>query len=328
MSSGTGSHRRSLWLLSLLVAFFAGAVLLPAASQAAPKHFLKIYKVENQVDINGGGHAHVHTYCNPGDYAIDGMWRVDNVDQENPQIGIFGDMTDVSVERSYSDLTQGGDGAKWHFEISNNADGRAQLKIFAVCLGGKTAENSHQHDINIRPLVTTGFFPGGDFSSASLACNPWEVAVGPGFKTLVGGKVWQKSSYPGNPLSSSWNWNFSVSDPTSMELSVLCLNRKTASNFGHRHRLRIYLRPGYWPLGAHDIKKNSVQEKVIGCKDGFKAGVGGLGIAPWNHGWVHFLGMDPRPKKRAYKFWNKDPFNDLPVYLATICIGIRTGNAT
>ena len=138
MNSGTGTRASVRLLLGALLAFVAGAMLLPAASQAAPNHFLKIYKVEVQVDLDGGEYAHEHVYCNPGDYAIDGMWRVDNVDQANPQIGIFGDLRDVSVSRSYSDLQQGGDPAKWHFEMTNHADGRAQLKIFSTCLGSKT----------------------------------------------------------------------------------------------------------------------------------------------------------------------------------------------
>lgn len=327
MDSSRGSAAPRLALLGALLAFFVGALLLPAAAEAAPNHFLKIYKVEVQVDLDGGEYAHEHTYCNPGDYAVDGMWRVDHVDQANPQIGVFGDLRDVTVSRSYSDLQQGGDAAKWHFEMTNKADGRAQVKIFATCLGSKTVENSHQHNIRIRAKKTTTWFPGSDFSSAALGCIPGlEVAVGPGYKRLAGGDVWLKSSYPGNPLSSSWNWNFTVSAPTSMEVSVLCLRLRTDPTWGHRHNLQIHLKPGYWPLGARTLTKNAVQEKRVACQDHYKAIVGALGIAPWNHGWIHFLGMDPRPKSRAFKFWNTDPFNDLPVYLATLCLNVRTGN--
>lgn len=326
MGSGTSFKARVLWLLGLALAFIAGAALIPAAASAAPKHFTKVYKVEQHIDLDGGEYAHEHVYCYPGDYAVDGMWRVDHVDQANPQIGVFGDMRDVTVTRSYSDLQQGGDAAKWHFEMTNKADGRAQVKIFATCIGLKTAENSHQHKIKIRPLKTTAWFPGPDFSDPSLACIPGkEIAVGPGFKLLSGGDVWLKSSYPGNPLSSSWNWNFVVSAPSSIEVSVLCMRTTTGWANGHRHKLKVELKPGWWPLGARTLKKNAVQEKRVACYDGYRAIVGALGIAPSYHGQIHFLGMDPRPKSRAFKFWNTDMFNDLPIYLSTICLGIRTG---
>ncbi|MCO5315672.1 MAG: hypothetical protein M9938_05885 [Solirubrobacterales bacterium] len=319
--------RRPRWTaIGIFLALVLGMALLPSAAGASPNHFLKIYKVEVQVDLNGGQSAHEHVYCNAGDYAVDGMWRVDHVDQANPQIGVFGDMRDVSVNRSYSDLQQGGNGAKWHFEMVNNADGRAQLKIFAVCLGSKTVENSHQHRIYVRPLKTTAWFPGSDFSSPALRCGSGEITVGPGFKRLSGGDLWLKSSYPGSPLNASWNWNFTVSTPTSMEMSVLCLRKTTGWTWGHRHNLLTYLKPGYWPLGAQAVKKKAVQEKRVSCADGYKAIVGAVGIAPWNHGWIHFLGMDPRPKTRAFKFWNTYPYSDLPVYLATICLRVRTGN--
>ena len=322
-------NRRSIWGLAAAMALFVLLMGMPSMASAGKSHLLKIYKVEKHLDLQGappGNYAHEHVFCNPGDYAVDGMWRVDHVDQANPQIGIFGDERDVTVTRSYSDLQQGGDGTKWHFEMTNNATGRAQVKLFATCLGGKTAENSHQHKIKITPKKTTAFFPGSDFSSSAVACTPGrEVAVGPGFKTIAGGDVWLKSSYPGNPLSSSWNWNFVVSQPTTMEVSVLCLRLNTGWFAGHRHRLDVSLKPGWWPLGARTLKKNAIQEKRVACYDHSKAIVGALGIAPSYHGYVHFLGMDPRPKSRAFKFWNTDPFNDLPVYLATICLGNVTG---
>ena len=326
MDTGTTTSQPLRRLLAFALLTVAGALLLPAIASASPTHFTKVYKIEKQLDLNGHQSAHEHLYCEAGDYAIDGMWRVDNVDQANPQIGIFGDMRDITVTRSYSDLQQGGDRTKWHFELTNNADGRAQIKLFATCLGGKTVENSHQHTIKVRPLKTTAWFPGSDFSSASLNCIPGkEVAVGPGFKLLTGGDVWEKSFYPGNPLGSSWNWNFVVSTPSSIEVSVLCLRLRTGWTWGHAHNLHVYLKPGFWPLGARTLVKDKVQEQRVACYDGSRAIVGALGIAPSYHGQIHFLGMDPRPKSRALKFWNTDPLNDLPIYLATLCLDIRTG---
>lgn len=326
MRTGLEAGWQRRWLLGLAVVLMGG-LLVPAVASAAPSHFTKVYKVEKHVDLNGGQYVHEHVYCSPGDYAVDGMWRVDHVDQENPQIGVFGDMRDVSVTRSYSDLAQDGDRTKWHFEMTNYADGRAQVKLFGVCLGGKTVENSHQHKIKIRAKKLTAWFPSGhDFSDPALACQPGEVAVGPGFKLLSGGKVWQAASWAGNPLHSSWNWDFVVSHPSSIELSILCLKKKTTKKWGHRHNLRLALKPGWWPQGARTVEKKKVAEKKVACKSA-KALVGAWGIAAAHRDRLHFLGMDPRPKSRAFKFWNTDEWNDLPVYVATICIGNRTGPA-
>ncbi|HMW46340.1 MAG TPA: hypothetical protein PKD47_10675, partial [Solirubrobacterales bacterium] len=114
MDTGTTTSQPLRRLLAFALLTVAGALLLPAIASASPTHFTKVYKIEKQLDLNGHQSAHEHLYCEAGDYAIDGMWRVDNVDQANPQIGIFGDMRDITVTRSYSDLQQGGDRTKWH----------------------------------------------------------------------------------------------------------------------------------------------------------------------------------------------------------------------
>jgi hypothetical protein len=54
----------------------------------------------------------------------------------------------------------------------------------------------------------------------------------------------------------------------------------------------------------------------------YKAMVGAFWIVdPW-HTW--FLGMDPRPKQRSYKFWWDGGGNNT-AYLAALCVKARTG---
>src|SRR3954454_22360370 len=137
-------------LAGLVVAAF---LLLFAVSSAnadtATKHFLKMYKVEKQIDLAGefpDNSFHEHLYCDAGDYAVDGMWRVEHVDQANAQLGEFGDERDVRFDASYGDDV---DPTKWHFRGINNADGRAQVKLWVTCLGGQTNEVAgHTHTLN------------------------------------------------------------------------------------------------------------------------------------------------------------------------------------
>ena len=54
----------------------------------------------------------------------------------------------------------------------------------------------------------------------------------------------------------------------------------------------------------------------------YKAMVGAFWINDPHYVW--FMGMDPRPKQRSYKFW-REPGGDSGVYLAALCIKVRTG---
>lgn len=203
---------------------------------------------------------------------------MDHINQANPQIGIFGDERDVTVTRSYGDLQQGGDGTKWHFEMTNNATGRAQVKLFRNLPGWQDRREQPSAQDQDHTEETTAFFPGSNFWSP-----PWPVPPAgksrsdPGSRRSLGRACRYKSSYPGNPLSSSWNWNFVVSQPTTMEVSVLCLRLNTGWFAGHRHRLDVSLKPGWWPLGARTLKKNAIQEKRVACYDHSKAIVGASG---------------------------------------------------
>src|SRR5947209_20587848 len=77
-----------------------------ARANVSTQHFLHMYKVEKQVDLEGefpGNTFHDHLFCDAGDYAVDGMWQVAHVDQANPQLGEFGDERKVEITRSYRD---------------------------------------------------------------------------------------------------------------------------------------------------------------------------------------------------------------------------------
>ena len=315
--------QRARLLLAGSIALLTVLAVPAGAAADASKHLVKVYKVEKHVDLQGefpDNTKTAQTLCRSGDYAIDGMWRVDHVDQANPQLGELGDERDVTVSRSFSDLQQvGGDRAKWNFELTNNADGRAQVKLFAVCLGGKTAEGGHQHNIVVTAKKKAASFPGSDYSNSSLNCGAGKVAVGGGFRKISGGSVQMKTSYPNATPSNSWSWNFAAAAPASVEVSELCVSTKTQAADGHAHTISLDV-----AKGSQDLKKGVTQEKSAACDEQSKALAAGVKMATSQFASVQFLGMDPRPKSRAFKFVNSDPANDKPVSLATVCVADRT----
>jgi hypothetical protein len=289
---------------------------------------------------------HEHVYCNPGDIALDGMWRVDHVDQANPP-DTFGDERDVIFTASYGDDS---DRTEWHFRAHNYADGDAQIKLWTTCIRG-TVEQAHGHTHNV--VISNRFaedhlnLPAGsgnewDFNNTASPCGTGELAVAPGFNFTHNGphssggddddfrarifRSWPTANFRG------WHWAFLVEDPgVHVTLYLRCLQIKTsaAGSGPHAHNLQYAWRPnGY--AGYHDfLNVVGTQERRINCDDGangnfyqdYKAMVGAFWITDPFHVW--FLGMDPRPKQRAYKYW-WDGSGGNDVYHGALCIRART----
>ena len=330
-----------------LVAAFAS----PASAAPGKPHEVYIYKVEKHVDMSGefpDQYLHDHVFCNPGDIALDGMWRVDHVDQANPPF-TQGDERDVYFTASYGDDA---DRTKWHFRAHNYADGDAQIKLWVTCIRG-TVEQAHGHThsvqvssrhddaahtslgADVEPVITNSY-------DHLFQCGPGEIAVAPGFNfTHLGPQIsggddddfrvrlagsWPTATYRG------WHWDFLVEDSgVNVTLYLRCLSIKTsaAGAPSHAHNLEWAFRPNGFGGSSQLLSVVGTQERRINCDDGadgkffqdYKAAVAGFRIHdPW-HTW--FLGMDPRPKQRAYKFWwDGTSFND--VNLGAICIRART----
>ncbi len=137
------------------------AMASPASAAQMKQHEVYMYKVEKHVDLVGEypeGNLHEHLYCNPGDIALDGMWRVDNVEQANPP-ETNGDERDVYFTASYGDAA---DRRMWHFRARNYADGIAQIKLFVTCIRGNVEQaflHSHQVRVSAQAPSTTTRWP-------------------------------------------------------------------------------------------------------------------------------------------------------------------------
>ncbi|WP_121254112.1 hypothetical protein [Nocardioides ferulae] len=329
---------RALAAVGALAALIAPLALVSSGeAAAAPKglktHQTKVYKVEKHVDLGGEFPDNTASYelkCSPGDIAVDGMWRVDHVDQANPDTGTFGDERDVYVTQSRN---KSSDRAAWLFSLTNHATADAQVKLFVVCLAGKTTErNGHAHDIQTGSLVETAD-PGetmhvGDYPAQSSLCPAGYWTVAPGF-FLPNGKArlfhtWPTADHRG------WAWKFRVeSEVTGAKFSYRCLKSETAPLGAgpHVHDLGLaWYGDTVGPLNSHlgvkfTVHASETAELQLSCRDHGKALVGSMYFNAWDKIW--WLGQDPRPKTRAHKFWvTHNPQN---VWLDNLCLEGRTG---
>jgi hypothetical protein len=327
-----------------LAALTVGAA--DAAGNVGPRlHEVTMYKVEMQLDLSGeypDSDAHEHLYCNNGDIALDGMWRVDHVDQYNPDDDdpddpstAYNDERDVVVYASYPDTV---DSRKWHFRLENFALGNAQVKLFITCIRGATeASANHQHDIDVSAVYTDpshhALADGNQQFDFNGTCDPGYYAVAPGFnfKNDEYNRIYR--SWP-NTGGRGWTWAFTVSDPNpDVDVYLRCLRKKVVAEFGpgaskkHSHTIPMAFKPGLggdaqtvW--GPHQsVERRFTCDQSDGRYAAYKAMVGGFAIADPDHVW--FLGMDPRPKQRAYRFWY-DNAGSNQIYLGALCIRART----
>src|SRR3954453_3627414 len=169
--------------LASLLAITAFALALPASAHAGGAHLLRLYKVEKHVDLEGD--AQYNLKCLNGDYAVDGMWRVDQVDQDNDLPGNIKEY--VAVYAAFPDSS---DKSEYHFTLENLAGGDSQVKLFLPCLGKTTEPDGYVNSFNLSsrksdshsggPGLGFGFMPPGQ------ECGNGEIAVAPGFEFTNG----------------------------------------------------------------------------------------------------------------------------------------------
>jgi hypothetical protein len=304
-----------------------------------------MYKVEKSVTLEAeypdSYSGDVSLSCNDGDYALDGMWRVDHVDQWNGEddddsTAVYHDERDVVFYTSTSSAAKD----KWLFRFENLADGRAQVKLFVTCIEKQTEQaDGHKHSVVLSDLNLTADSYGSDENStASTVCGGDELAVAPSFDFTQRTVNWIFRNYP-TADGRGWNWSFVVESghaPASVPVKVgfRCLKTKVANagSKSHSHQLIRSWRPQTTPFTDFYLGLGT-QEKQHSCDAGadgskfqdYKAMVGGFYIFDPHHTW--YLGMDPRPKTRAYRLFNDGVAGpDLNrVDLGALCVKSRTG---
>lgn len=335
-----GAH----WALG---AAFAALLCLPGSALAA--HDLRLYKVEKQVTIDSDSETESVSCTGANDYALDGMWRIDHVDYDEDVL--FKDLiisTDVVQAENNS-----ASGSTYDFTFTKNAIGRVQLKVFITCLENRTAsDSSHTHgftvsarkDIAVLNVAAGDHVYGDQGAGATEApfgvdldagspgaqpCAKDEVVVSPGFVVTPILPATEVPDEYGRPTAStlaqttnrnSWTWKFRIAQPVHITMSVRCLKIKvtTASPAGpSKHKLIV--------KRNKDVVKafgaSMVDEKSLICGDHYKAMVSGWHLNNPNFTW--FLGMDPRPKSRAYRAFNSDGVSHT-VALTSLCFNYRT----
>ena len=262
-------------------------------------HQLDVQKVEIQVDLDPGQTRTVETTCPSGYLVVDGSLRVDHIDQGT------GDWTAPEVLESRASSA-----GTWRATVRNTATGRAQAKLFAVCVQKKTVlDGTHQHDLVLSdPVVVDEDIHSGT-STHTLECGPGEVAVQPGFASSPAGHLVYSQ-----PEANGWKFVFESGSDTHLNFSIACLKRQTSLNQSHSHDLNFQRISTEVEVGP-----GTVNEAQLTCPDGSKGIVAGWDL---DHGLVS-LGNDPRPVTRAFKLYNPTD-HTLKARLSLLCLGATT----
>lgn len=345
----TARTRSRTFLVAAAVAALTAPLALVAAlgspataANVGPRpHEVNTYKVEKHVDLSGehpDNYADEDLWCNDGDIALDGMWRVDHVDQFNPsdydpddpEVGYYNDERDVVVYASYPDS---GNERRWRFRLENLSQGNAQVKLFVTCIRGRTEQNAqHAHNLvatSVRTDTSHHVLPVGqnqvDFDDP---CPVGYYPVAPGFDFHDDDYNEIFRSWPA--AGGGWSWGFKIAqvDPD-LDVYLRCLRKTVDLQYGpgaskpHKHKIPMVFRYYDTTVSPH----NRSVERRFDCDQGagnyhnYKAMVGAFAIVDPAHLW--FLGMDPRPKQRAFRFWYNNSGSN-QVYLGALCIRSRT----
>ena len=294
-----------------------GAFGLPSTALAGKSHHLKLYKVEDHIDIEGDLDYTIS--CKPGDIATDGMWRIDDVSQDN-EFDILGQWKETVAIKAIATSER-----TYEFRFLPIAGGDVQAKLWLTCLenpagpGGTHAHSFSTKLITASPAAVTapgdqtytvGPASGGGSGVAGDCPTGQYVPIQPGFD-MTGGegygylqKNWHATTGAA-PADVGWEWRFNVTnagaDPDDFEvdLQYRCLKLKSGASTGNPHSHRIVQQ--YKSKMNVNHEQRTFQTHQVHCGEHYK---GMVGMWHVNHHELYFLGMDPRIKSRAFKFVN------------------------
>jgi uncharacterized repeat protein (TIGR01451 family) len=266
------------------------------------QHFVPVERVEQQVDLDPGQSRTVKLSCQqPGQIMTDASFRVDNVDQ--------GTGGPASVDENEARSVDAG---TYEITLYNHATGRAQTKVFGVCIAGRTTDtNGHAHDLHVSSPITHSLSWGANDGTDSISCPHGTVAVSPGFN-IDGGRP-QLTGQPSDN-GRTWNFAFEAGDPVGVELSVHCLDTSTSAAAGHRHGLKLTEVQQTFTVDA-----GAIGTFPVTCPDDAKGIVGSFDMPAG----VRMLGHEPQSKTRLFHVLNT---HGTPVTIALdlLCVGDRT----
>jgi uncharacterized repeat protein (TIGR01451 family) len=262
-------------------------------------HLLDVQKVEVQVDLEAGQKRILTAACPSGYFVVDGSLRIDHIDQG------AGDWTAPQVTQSWARTAE-----TWRVALTNTATGRAQAKLFAVCVRYQTNdEDGHRHDLVISDQIDVSDTPFIGLHEATLQCGPGQVAIEPGFQTSGPADLVYSQ-----PAGNGWKFVLDVKSNAEAAFTIRCMNRQVSVADGHTHDLKLERISTEVEIGP-----GKVNEAQLTCADGSKGIVAGWDL---DYGLVS-LGNDPRPVTRAFKLYN--PTNaPLHARLSLLCLGDRT----
>lgn len=316
-----------------------GAFGLPSTALAGKSHILKMYKVEDHVDIEGDLDYNVS--CRPGDIATDGMWRIDDVSQDN-EFDLLGQWKETLAVKAIATSL-----GTYQFRFLPLAGGDVQGKIWVTCLENPAGPGgTHAHNFTTKPVTATPAAETGPNGAVSYVVGPGSgggslaagdcptgqyVPIQPGFDMTAteGYGYLQKSWNATTGTDVGWEWRFNVtsaaaapaSDNFSVTLKYRCLKLKSDPSTGpspgpHSHRIIQQYKS---KLNINHVQR-TFDTHQVNCGEQYKGMVG-----MWDTGSndLYYLGMDPRIKSRAFRFVNIG-FADQTVDLRLSCFKDRT----
>jgi hypothetical protein len=338
-----------------------GVLALPSPALAGKAHLVGAYKVERHVDIEGDGDSYAVACHSTHDIVLDGMWRIDNVDQDNdwdvPASYPTGAPVNLAIQnslrvRSVQADTKAGSAVgdpknEYTFAFEPTGGGDTQVKLWVTCLPNPSKGSGHTNDWVVSGDATMS--PAGPFTTSpntyptsfdqlplgtevtqSASCPAGEIVIAPGFDVIDGDPDLVRS-YPGSSSLRTWEWTWYAPATAHISHTASCLRLRSdvsTSSDQHRHRLVVNFKHTLTSAANHGIKASSIKERQQSCGELYKAIIGAFDIRDaWDsiNGWmrVYFLGMDPRIKTRAFKFVNVSS-SDTAVDVGAVCVKDKT----
>lgn len=341
------------------VAIAALALIAPSAAFGA--HDLRIYKMEKQVVLDSDEDTDVNLACLGTDRVLDGMWRIDHADLDEDEDAKQTLAEAVDVREAWSDTASRYHFSFVKNAIYRVQLKVFVTCLGEETEGGGANPHKHQMTYSPASGApnTSAAIPAGSVglqtATASCPSSPKQILVAPGFKLTpdadvdvdpddltnppVGlGRLFHSNLTNTTPTSpaNAWTWKFALgtSSPANggaaVEVSWRCLMIRVdklpgGASAPDRHKLVKKVRSGTPTVGASGFTSTDRT-----CGDHYKAVIGGFAIDPadvsgglafgsWK---VWYLGMDPRPKLRHYRFLNTGTADT--VTTSVVCLNYRT----